>query len=628
MSARTLREQLRGLPTRPGVYLFRDVDGEILYVGKAKSLRSRVRSYFRTGTEIPGKLQELVQRTQSVETFVVGSEAEALLLEANLIKEHAPRFNIQLRDDKTFPYVKVTVHERLPRVLVTRRLERDGARYFGPFTDVGRMRRALRTIRQLYTVRSCNYDLPVTAPERPCLDYFINRCKAPCVGYQSEADYRRMIDEILEILSGRTGALKRSLRKRMDAAAEDLEFERAAELRDVLRGLEVLERRQTTVDFRGGDRDVLGLAVRGSLACCLFLRVRDGRLLGREVHFLRNVASEEPGVVAAAVVKGAYLRQLDLPAELLVPAEIPDRQLMEAVLSERRGGAFAIRIPQRGRKRRLTELACENAEHVLTERLAMQGTAEALEDERLRHPPEASVALAKVLDLPVPPRSLVCFDVSTLGGRESVGSASWLDNGRPSKNEYRRFRIRGTEEGRTDDYAMMLEIVSRYFHRRVSEARQLPDVAIIDGGRGQLAAAAHAMESAGVSDLPLLALAKREEEIFLPGRPHPIRLPQRNPALHWLQRARDEAHRFALDYNRSLRRKRTLRSKLSDVPGVGPVREAKLLRRFGSVDAIRTLELTELVATPGIGRAMAARIKASLAGSGDPGEAAENDPPQ
>lgn len=605
-----LAAQLRKLPVRPGVYMFRDAAGEILYVGKAKSLRSRARSYFGRSAEDSYKLRELSRRVAAVETFVVGSEPEALLLESNLVKEHRPRFNIQLRDDKSYPYVKVTLQEPFPRLLVTRRLERDGARYFGPFTDVGTMRRALRTIRQLYTVRSCHYDLPDTAPDRPCLDYYIDRCRAPCVGYQTEADYRGMIGEILDILSGRTGKLKRSLRERMEKAARGLDFEQAADFRDALRGVDVLERRQTTVDFRGGDRDVLGIAKQGDVACCLFLHVREGRLLGRSVHFLERVREESPEAVAAAAVKAAYLGREELPPELLAPCDFPDREIVEGVLASRRGGAFSVHVPQRGRKRRLVELAVQNAELMLAER-----PAEGPEPPGGEVPAERAGPgweLAEALGLDEIPRTLVCFDVSTLGGRDSTGSLAWLEDGRPRKGEYRRFRIRGTPDGHTDDYAMMQEVVFRYFHRRVAEGKSLPDLVVIDGGKGQLGAAAHALESAGLSDLPLVALAKREEDVFVPGRPTPVVLPRRSQALHWLQRVRDEAHRFAVEYNRSLRRRRTLRSALSEVQGVGPAREEELLRRFGSVDVIRRLDVDDLVAVPGIGPATARRILASL----------------
>ena len=607
-----LRSTLAGLPGAAGVYVFLDADGEILYVGKAKSLRNRVRSYFGRATATSVKLGRLVPRIAAIETYLTDSEPEALLLESNLIKEYRPRYNVQLRDDKTFPYVKVTVAEPYPRVLVTRHIESDGSRYFGPFTNVGTMRRALRLITQKYSVRTCHYGLPDQAPDRPCLDYHIDRCLAPCVGYQSREAYRESLNEVLRILTGQTAKLKKEIRIRMATAADALEFETAAEMRDVLRGLEVLERRQTSVDFRGGNRDVLGVAVEDGMACTVLLRVRDGQLLGREVRMLHNADAGDEEAVVDAALKGFLLRQDDLPPEVLIPAEFPDRPLLEQMLSERRAGPVRIIRPLRGSKRRLIDLAAQNAQHLLEERTMTEpvpgtSTAAAPESESA-----ASLGLAKALDLVVPPRDLLCFDISTLGGRESVGSAVWLRDGRAHRDEYRRFRIRTTPDGVTDDYAMMQEVVGRYFQRRVSEGKSLPDLVLIDGGRGQLGAALQAMEGAGVSDLSVAALAKRHEEVYVPGRRDPVMLNRTDPALHWLQRIRDEAHRFAVGYNRTLRRKRTLRTALQEVPGVGKAREAELLRRFGSPAAIARLSRSDLTAVPGIGPATADRILETL----------------
>lgn len=622
-----LRERLRSLPARPGVYLLKDAGGEVLYVGKAKSLRHRVRSYLGPGAGRSPKLAELARRIRSVETFVVDSEAEALLLEWNLIKEHAPRFNIQLRDDKSYPYIKVTVAEPYPRIFVTRTLEEDGSRYFGPFTDVGAMRRALRAIKRTYPIRSCHYDMPREMPERPCLDWHIGRCRAPCAGYQSETEYREMIEDILEILSGRTEEVRADVERRMRAAAGRLDFERAAELRDVVKGLEAIGRRQAAIDYRGGDRDVIGLAMAGDLACGTVLKIRSGKLLGRSVHFFRNAREESLEALTEALVKGFYLRQEDLPAELFVPVDFPDRSLVEEYLSTRRDGRFSVRAPRRGAGRRLVELARDNALHTLRQEARVAQTAGAMDTDGREGdgdgragspdaPPDAARRLAVALELAEPPRNLLCFDVSTLGGAESVGSAVWLRNGQAHKDEYRRFRIRAAEVGRPDDYAAMQEIVGRYFERRVAEGRALPDLVVVDGGRGQLSAARQAMERAGVSDLPAVGLAKKEEEVFLADHGRPVRLPRTDPGLHWLQRVRDEAHRFALRYNQTLRRRRTLRSRLADVPGVGPRREQELLRRFGSLEAVRNSTAEELQRTPGIGPATATRILSALAPSG------------
>ena len=610
-----LRAQARALPREPGVYLFRDGEGDVLYVGKAKSLRARVSSYFGAEAARSVKLIRLVREIEGIETFPVRSEAEALLLEWNLIREFGPRFNIQLRDDKSYPYIKVTVGEAFPRIFVTRRLEDDGSRYVGPFTDVGAMRRALRTIRKMYTVRSCHYRMPDELPPRPCLDYHIGRCKAPCAGLQSQADYRAMVDEILEILGGRTGAVRRSVEGRMAEAAEALEYERAAELREVLRGLDQLEGRQAAIDPRGGSRDVIGFAREdggGSSVCGIVLHVREGRLVGRRVHYLANVGRETDEAVLGALVKGFYLRQSDdVPSELLVPEPFEEQDLVEEYLSGVAGGRFRILVPVRGPKRDLTRAANRNAAHVLA-RDRIESGEEAATGGATKGVPTAAARLADVLGLGAPARNLVCFDVSTLAGRESVGSSVWLRDGRPHKDEYRRFRIRESEEGRTDDYAMMQEIVSRYFDRRVREGGALPELVVVDGGRGQLSAARQAMDAAGVSDLPTVALAKREEEVFRSESPAPLRLPRTDPGLHWLQRARDEAHRFALRYNRTLRRRRALRTRLGEIPGVGPAREQRLLQRFGSLDIIRRASAEQLARTPGIGEATAGTILAAL----------------
>ena len=629
-----LLEEVRSLPDRPGVYVFHDDEGDVLYVGKAKSLRSRVRSYFGRDRNQSLKLRELKRRIRSFDTFVLDSEAEALLLEANLIKEHAPPFNIQLRDDKTYPYIKVTVDEPFPRVFVTRQLERDGSRYYGPFTDVGAMRRALRAVKRIFSIRTCHWELPEEAPDRPCLDYHIDRCEAPCVGHQSREEYRAMIDRVLKVLGGQTSEVKEQLREQMEEAAEGLEFERAATLRDTLRGLEAFERRRTPVDFRGGDRDVVGIARSGPRVCGVVLKVREGRLLGRQVYHLRNAGDESDADVTGAMVKGFYLKHEDLPPELVVPADFEDRDLVEEYLSVKRDGVFRIHVPQRGRKRRLVELARENATH-LVEQEEMRETSgsDAAETAagdgsggRGRPRPgetgspgggraaarRAGVSLRDALGLDETPRSLVCFDVSTLGGRESVGSAVWQEDGEPLKDEYRRFRIESVPDGATDDYAMMQEIVGRYFDRRVREGSRLPDLVVVDGGKGQLGAALQAMESAGASDVPAVGLAKREEEVFVPGRSDPVRFATTDPGLHALQRVRDEAHRFAVTYSRTLRKRRTLRSELSEVPGVGPSREQELLRTFGSLQRVREAGVEELQDVEGIGPATARKIRERL----------------
>ena len=598
-----IEDQLRGLPTRPGVYLFRDSEGEILYVGKAKSLRPRVRSYFRTSAQSL-KTQELVRHVDDVETIVVGSETEALILEANLIKEHHPRFNIQLRDDKRYPYIKVTTHEPFPRVFVTRRLNDDGSRYFGPYTSVGSMREALEIIKHLYTVRSCRYDLPREAPERPCLDYHIGRCLAPCVGYQDATSYGAMIEEILKILDGDTEDVRRRVDERMRQASVDLEFERAARLRDAVSALDALARQQRVEKLRGGDYDVIGLARDGAFAAAVVMRIRRGVLLGRDTLRFSEITGESDESLLTSFASRYYLGggsavSRQLPKEILIPFEFEDMGLLEEILLDEAGRKVIIRVPRRGDKRRLSDLAGDNARHALEDRLTAT--------ERVRDRAEAVLYdLRDRLDLKVVPRLMVCFDISHTQGAENVGSAVVFENAEPKKAEYRHMRIKG--DWGNDDYRSMAEVVSRYFRRRVDEQKPLPDLALIDGGKGQLGAAQNALIELGVTDVAVAALAKKEELVFRPGYPDPFRLGPKDKALHVLQRIRDEAHRFAVTYNRKLRSKRTVQSELSQIPGIGPAKQTRLLTRFGSVKGVKSATAEEIGRLPGFSASLATRV--------------------
>jgi excinuclease ABC subunit C len=604
-----LERKLRHLPTRPGVYLLKDTHGGIVYIGKAKSLRARVRSHFGADAALSLKNREMLRRVADIDSFVVGSEAEALLLEANLIKEHRPRFNIQLRDDKRYPYIKVTVQEPAPRVWVTRRLENDGARYFGPYTDVGAMRQALEVIKRLYTVRSCSYDLPRERPARPCLDYHIGRCRAPCVGLQSIDDYRTMIDEILEVLAGRTPAVRRRVVADLERAAAALDFERAATLRDVLAGLDSIERRQRALDVRGGDTDVLGIARDRDTACAVALRIRGGKLLGREVDFFENLADASDDALLSTAATRLYFGRgeqgtRDLPREVLFPSEFEDRAPVEQLLVEHAGRRVQTHVPVRGDKLRLVELANQNARHLLEEKVVLGEPALGRADDMLYE-------LQRALDIKVVPRLIVCFDISHMQGAEVVGSAVVFANGEPSKAEYRRFRIKG--DWGNDDFRSMAEVVGRYFARRIAENGPLPDLALIDGGRGQLSAAVQAARAAGAEDAVFAGLAKRDEAIYLVDRSDPIRLGRSSPALRLLQRVRNEAHRFAHSYNRKLGGKRTLASELAAVPGVGPARQRALLARFGSVKGLRGVPPEEIARAAGIPESVARRVAAHLA---------------
>lgn len=598
------RERLATLATGPGVYLFRDERGEVLYVGKAKSLRPRVRSYFQRGADLSAKNRELVKLIRDVETIVVGSDGEALILEANLIKEHRPRFNILMRDDKKYPYIKVTVHEPFPRVYVTRRVRNDKSRYFGPYTSVGPMRQALEVIKRLHTVRSCRYRLPKEAPDRACLDYHIGRCKAPCVGYQSEDEYRGMIDQIIRILEGNTEALRADVEVAMREASESLDFERAATMRDVLSGLDSLARQQRVHKAQGGSMDVVAVARDGDLGAGVVLKIRSGLLLGRDAQRFAQIREEGDADLLSSLLSRHYLGRgsaaaSDLPRHLLLPDDFEDRALLEEILTEQAGRRVQVQVPQRGDKRRLLDLAEQNARQVLEDRVrALAYAADRAE--------EALFSLQEELDLKVVPRLMVCFDISHTQGSETVGSAVVFENGEPRRAAYRHMRIKG--EWGNDDYRSMAEVVGRYFRRCVDEDRPIPDVAVIDGGKGQLGAAVEALDALALKDVAVVALAKKEEEVFVPGVPDPIRLDRRNRALHLLQRMRDEAHRFAVRYNRKLRSKRTIRSELGDIPGVGPKKQNVLLRRFGSLKGVKEATKEEIARIPGFSEALASRI--------------------
>lgn len=592
------------LPTDPGVYMFRSARGEILYVGKAKSLRHRVRSYLSLARDTTLKTRELGRLATGVETLVVGSEAEALILEANLIKEHQPRFNIQLKDDKRYPYIKVTTAEPFPRVFVTRRVRKDGSRYFGPFTSVGRVRRALDILKRNHGIRSCRYDLLREAPARPCLDHHIGRCGAPCIGLQSREDYRSRVDEVVRVLSGDVASVQVEVEAEMRKASSAMDFERAAHLRDVLAGLDGIARQQRVQTVGGGDRDIVGLARDGSLAISSTLRVRDGVLIGRDTHTMAEVEGESDGGLLSRSVAHAYLSGgssavEQLPVEVLLPADFPDRDVLQEVLTDRAGRKVCLRVPKRGAKVRLIELAVANARHVLDERVRKGGALQPRTDDALYE-------LQDFLQLKIVPRLIVCFDVSHTQGSDTVASAVVFLNGEPRKAGYRHMRIRG--DWGNDDYRSMAEAVARYFAPDPNRDGPLPDLVVVDGGKGQLAAAAQALEKTGLGDLALAALAKREEVVFVPGRRQGVRIPRTARSLHLLQRVRDEAHRFAVRYNRKLRSRRTVRSDLGDIPGIGPRRQQALLSRFGSLRGVKQASATEIGRVPGFSEGMGVKI--------------------
>jgi excinuclease ABC subunit C len=597
-----LARKLETLPDGPGVYLWKDARGEVLYVGKAKRLRSRVRSYFADDFPLSPQHCALQRLIADVDTIVVRSEAESLLLENNLIKEYRPRFNVRLKDDKSYPSIAVTLGEPFPRVLVTRRRDIPGARYFGPYTDVAQLRKTLAIIRRLYTMRSCADDLPRERRDRPCLDYHIGRCQAPCVGWQSEDDYRRMVNDVLAFLEGRTIDVRQRVRDAMREASAREDYERAAQLRDALRWLERVDEPARVEIIGRGDADVVGYARDGDDAVGVLLRVREGRVVARDHRFLEGVEEE-----ADDAILGAFLVRYYVPAESRarrVVLPFPPAEL--AALSEILPDAEWT-VPLRGTAARWRDLADENARHLLESlRIESFETEERAED--------PVYALGRDLGLSQVPRSLVCVDISHNQGRDIVGSLVWFEGGRPKKGEYRKFKLKGLAH--QDDFAAIAEVVTRYLTRRRDESRPVPDLVVIDGGKGQLAAAREAARTVGFESLPMVSLAKREEEVFLPDRSEPLRLSRRSPSLRLLQRARDEAHRFGLAYNRQRRSARTITSELLNIPGVGPNRRRLLLERFGSLAGVRSATAAELAALPGVSVALADRILNHLKESG------------
>ncbi|HEU4699782.1 MAG TPA: excinuclease ABC subunit UvrC [Gemmatimonadales bacterium] len=597
MASEALQRKVDSLPDSPGAYLWKDATGEVIYVGKAKRLRARVRSYLDPSTVHSPKNVLLVRQIADLETIVVGTETEALILENNLIKEYRPRFNVRLKDDKSYPSIAITVGEPFPRLLVTRRRDIPGARYFGPYVDVGQLRKTLAVIRRLYTMRSCHDDLPTALRERPCLDYHIGRCKAPCVGWQTVADYRQMVNDVLAFLEGRTQDVRARVREAMVAAAARQDFERAAEMRDALKWLERLEENSAVEIIGSGDADVIGYARDGDDACAVLLRVRDGRIVGRDHRFLEGLDDEGDDAVLEAFLVRYYVPAEARVKRVVLPFPPAELEMLQELLPQ-----SDWHVPQRGTAHRWLELADQNARHLLESlRLESFETEERAED--------PVYALGRDLGLSAVPRSLICVDISHNQGRDTVGSLVWFEAGRPKKSEYRKFKIQGP--GQQDDFAAIHEVITRYFTRRREDGAPFPDLVVIDGGKGQLGAALDAAQALGV-DVPLISLAKREEEVFLPGRAESLRLSRRSPSLRLLQRARDEAHRFGLAYSRKRRSQRTITSELLNVPGIGPAKRRQLLEAFGSLAGVKSASVQELAALPGFSATLAERILTHL----------------
>ncbi len=610
-NTRRFSTRLAAVPLEPGVYLHRDAEGKVLYVGKSASLRDRLRSYFGSKKNLDPKSVELVSRIDDFEYIVTASEQEALLLENSLIKEHKPKYNIRLKDDKTYPYIKVDLAEDFPRIYVTRRTANDGARYFGPFASAGSVRKTLDLLKRLFPYRSCTKTITGN-DSRPCLEYHIKRCVAPCTGYASRNDYSEVIAQVVMFLEGNTKEIVSDLKTTMLEASDNLEFERAGALRDRLKAIEKVYEGQNVVGLGREELDVIGAAYGGEEAWVEIFFIRQGKLIGRD-HFTMSGTREEEGQeILARFIEQFYSSASHVPRKILVPESITDKEVVAGWLETKRKGPVEINVPQRGAKRRLIEMVTTNAAQGL-EQLKLKWISDSTRMET------AMSELQEELNLPRSPKRIECYDVSHIQGTNTVASMSVFEDGKPLSSNYRRFKIKSHDGN--DDFASMREVLSRRF-KRLKNARDggeenasfaaAPDLVLIDGGKGQLSSAVEVMLHLGLQDIQLASIAKREEEIFLPDAAEPVIMPKNSQGLFLLQRARDEAHRFAVTFHRNLRGKSSVKSALDLVPGIGPKRRKMLIRSFGSVKGIREASEDQLAAAPGMTAKVARQIKEHL----------------
>ena len=594
-----IQKKLDSLPKKPGVYQHKDGKGKSLYIGKAKNLRSRVRSYFQESRPRDGRLGIMLSKVEDIEIIVTETEAEALILENNLIKEQKPRYNINLRDDKSYPYVCVK-NEPFPRVFPTRRVYRDGSKYYGPFTNAGNLRFVLKTIRTIFKLRTCNLKLTEDSIAenkfQSCLEYHIKKCAAPCIGLQSEAEYLSTITQIDRLLNGRTSELIRSMKKDMDQLAKIMEFEEAALLRDQITAIEKYSEKQRVVINDGADRDIFSLVVAPELdvACGTMFQLREGKVIGRQHKYLRNIQNESSAVLRQIFVERYYAEATFYPEEIMLDAEIEDDSAIQDLFEERTGKRVQIKIPERGDKAGLVRLVTANA-NLLLDEWKIQRLKQ--DEERIPH---AVKSLQTDLRLQRLPRRIECFDISHLGGTGTVASCVVFVDGKPRKSEYRSYIIKSVEEGKPDDFLSMREVVERRYARIEREGGPWPDLVVIDGGKGQLSSSVSALQSIEIyGEFPVVGLAKRLEEVFFPFDQESVRIPKTSTSLQLLQKIRNEAHRFAVALQRKQRTKSTLRSELTEIRGIGEITSKKLIKAFGSVAAIQAASDEQLRAVVG-----------------------------
>lgn len=603
-----IKEQLDRLPHKPGVYLFRDTGGNILYVGKAKNLHNRVRSYFSASSQISPKTALLASLADDIDFFTVTSEQEALILELNFIKQYRPRFNVRLKDDKTFPYLKINLNEDWPRIYRTRRMEDDGGRYFGPFSSPRSVKDTLRVLQRLFPFRICNKTITGIA-RLPCLEYHLGHCLAPCSGAVGKKEYDQVIKEVILFLEGKRDRVIRELRHRMNQASARTDYEKAAALRDQIQAMEeVIEGEKIAATVRG-EQDVIAYIQDGDKAYVQVLFIRSNRLTGREGFLLQGTRHEEPRQIIASFVKQYYSSSPRIPPLLLLQYPIEDKEIIKDWLRDKRGGVVNIQVPRRGIKKQLVDIAAENARQGWEQLKLKEITAPRTPDAALRE-------IAEELNLKKRPARLEAYDISNIQGKSAVGSMVVFEDGRPKPAHYRRFKIK-TVAG-ANDYAMLQEVLRRRFKRGGNKDKSdttawgiMPDLVLIDGGKGQLNAALEVFRESGV-DIPAIGLAKEREEIFIPGRKGPVVLPKTSLGLQLLQNIRDEAHRFAISYYAKVHHRKTFASVLDNIPGIGPRRKSALMRQFGSIPRIREASAEELAAATGMTREQAQKIKEYL----------------
>jgi len=602
----SFQSSLRKLPTLPGVYLMKDEANDVIYVGKAASLRNRVSSYFQSHSKHDFKIRTLISKISRFETIVTESEQEALILESNLIKEHRPKYNARLKDDKSYPFIKIDISEEFPQVYITRRVnKKDGALYFGPYANAGSVRKTLKLLKKLFPYRSCTKTI-TGSDERPCLDFHIGRCIGPCIGAADKNDYKNVIDQVILFLQGKTSKVVKNLEAKMIQASDSLEFESAAAYRDQLKSIENLQGSQKVLNLNSYSYDAIAVAQNRNESWVEVFFVREGKLIGRDNFSMTSSINTKPNELTAAFIKQFYLEATVIPKLILIQQPIDDEKTITEWLSIKSSQQVQFQIPQRGKKRQLLKMVSDNAIHGLNQMLIRRSSDRTNMNSALNEIQEA-------LHLPTLPNRIECYDISNISGTNPVGSMVVFENGSPAPHHYRRFKIKNVTG--IDDYSMMQEMLQRRFNRlkgATSEEiasepnwKTVPDLIVIDGGKGHLTAALEILLHSGINELPIASLAKENEELFIPESPEPIILPKDSQGLFLMQRLRDEAHRFAITFHRQLRSKNTLKSKIDDVPGIGPKKRKLLINHFGSMKNIQNSSVEEISSLPGINKSLA-----------------------